>query len=50
VSTRTVALYFVASPLQYLAARQIAQRHETGARQVLVWYKQGLKSIVQAHE
>ena len=50
MSTRTVALYFVASPLQYLAARQIAQRHETGARQVLVWYKKGLKSIVQAHE
>ncbi|WP_330863532.1 polysialyltransferase family glycosyltransferase [Aquabacterium fontiphilum] len=48
MNTRVVALYFVASPLQYLAARQIAQRHEAGARQVLVWYKKGLASIVQA--
>lgn len=46
----TVALYFVASPLQYLAARRIAQTHERGARQVLVWYKPGVAPIVQAQE
>lgn len=48
--SRTVAVYFVASPLQYLAARRIAQQHETGARQVLVWYKPGLKSVVDGAE
>jgi len=42
----TVAVYFVASPLQYLAARRIALDFERGARQVLVWYKPGLKGIV----
>ena len=45
-----VAVYFVASPLQYLAARQIAGRFETGARQVLVWYKRSLASVVQPAE
>ena len=42
-----VAVYFVASPLQYLAAREIAARHEAGARQVLVWYQPGLHGIVR---
>jgi len=42
----TVAVYFVASPLQYLAARRIALDFESGARQVLVWYKPGMKSVV----
>ncbi|MDQ9170798.1 polysialyltransferase family glycosyltransferase [Oxalobacteraceae bacterium R-40] len=45
-----VALYFVASPLQYLAAKRIAENFEQGARQVLVWYKPGLMSIVKAEE
>lgn len=45
-----VALYFVASPLQYLAARRIARSFEAGARQVLVWYKPGVQSIVCAQE
>lgn len=49
-SSATVALYFVASPLQYLAARRIAQTHEQGARQVLVWYKPGVAPIVRAQE
>jgi hypothetical protein len=44
----TVAVYFVASPLQYLAARRIAVTFEAGARQVLVWYKPGLESVVDA--
>lgn len=44
------AVYFVASPLQYLAARQIAARHEAGARQVLVWYKPGVGPVVVASD
>lgn len=44
------AVYFVASPLQYLAARQIAARHEAGARQVLVWYKHGVGPVVVASD
>lgn len=46
--SRTVAVYFVASPLQYLAAKRIAEQLEHGARQVLVWYKPGLKSVIDA--
>ena len=42
-----VAVYFVASPLQYLAARRIAENFEAGARQVLVWYKPGVTPIVR---
>ncbi len=42
-----VALYFVASPLQYLAARRIAEAFEPSARQVLVWYKRGVTPVVQ---
>ena len=48
--SRTVAVYFVASPLQYLAARRIAQTLEAGARQVLVWYKPGMRSAVDPAE
>jgi hypothetical protein len=45
-----VALYFVASPLQYLAAKRIAECHEAGARQVLVWYKPGVTAIVRMED
>lgn len=45
-----VAVYFIASPLQYLAARTIVENFEFDARQVLVWYKPGLKSIVNPDE
>jgi len=38
----TVSVYFVASPLQLLAARQIARTHEAGSRQVLIWYQRGV--------
>ena len=48
--SRTVSVYFVASPLQYLAARRIAQTLEAGARQLLVWYKPGMKSAVDPAE
>lgn len=44
----TVNVYFVASPLQLLAAQQIAQHHEAGARQVLVWYQRSLGPQVRA--
>ena len=46
----TVAVYFVASPLQYLAARRIAERFEAGSRQVLVWYKPGLDPVIDPGE
>ncbi|MFN6994149.1 MAG: polysialyltransferase family glycosyltransferase [Aquincola tertiaricarbonis] len=46
----TVAVYFVASPLQYLAARQIARTHEAGHRQVLVWYQPGVGPIVRQED
>jgi hypothetical protein len=46
----TVAVYFVASPLQYLAARRIAQRFERGSRQVLVWYKPAVAAVVRKEE
>ncbi|RZI85110.1 MAG: hypothetical protein EOP38_06295 [Rubrivivax sp.] len=45
-----VAVYFVASPLQYLAAKQIALQHEQGARQVLIWYKPGMRQSVDPTE
>lgn len=48
--SRTVAVYFVASPLQYLAAKSIARQWGQGTRQVLVWYKPGLKSVIDAAE
>lgn len=46
----TVCVYFVASPLQLLAARQIAQTIESDARQVLVWYQPGVEPQVRADE
>lgn len=46
----TVAVYFVASPLQYLAARRIAERFESGSRQVLVWYKRPVGAVVKPEE
>ena len=42
-----VALYFVASPLQYLAAKRVAAQFEQGGRQILIWYKQGVGAVVQ---
>jgi hypothetical protein len=46
----TVSVYFVASPLQLLAARQIARHHEAGSRQVLIWYQPGVAPQVHAGE
>ena len=47
---RTACVYFVASPLQLLAAKQIAQTVEAGARQVLIWYQPGIGTQVRADE
>ena len=49
-ASKKVAVYFVASPLQYLAAKRIAENFEQDARQVLVWYKPGLKSVINPAE
>jgi hypothetical protein len=46
----TAAVYFVASPLQYLAARRIAECFERGSRQILLWYKRGVSPIVRTEE
>lgn len=43
-------IYFVASPLQYLAARAIAENFEAGTRQLLVWYKRGVEPVVVKEE
>lgn len=48
--SKKVAVYFVASPLQYLAARQIAEHFEKGARQVLIWYQPGVRHAVREDE
>lgn len=45
-----VALYFVASPLQYLAALRIAQVFEQDAKQVLVWYQPGVAFMIREDE
>lgn len=47
--TRRAAVYFVASPLHYLAARRVALDHEAGSRQVLVCYRPALQAMVR-HE
>lgn len=44
----TVALYCVATPLHYLAARRVAQDFEAGSRQVLLWYRPNVERVVQA--
>lgn len=45
-----VNVYFVASPLQYLAASTIAKHIEAGGRQILVWYKPGVEPVVNRDE
>lgn len=47
-AARRVAVYFVATPLHYLAARRIAQDFERGSRQVLLWYRPGAQPAVRA--
>lgn len=45
--TRT-CVFFVATPLHYLAARAVASHFEPGARHVLVYYKRSMAPIVKA--
>lgn len=47
---KVVSLYFVASPLQYLAARAIAKLFEIDSCNILIWYKPGVTPIVIAEE
>lgn len=44
--TDTTSIYFVASPLQLLAAKRIASHWDTGHRTVLVWYKDPIEGLV----
>jgi len=47
--TRTT-VFFVASPLHYLAARRVAFDHERGARHVLVCYNRVLEPVVRPED
>jgi len=42
-----VAVFFVASPLHYLAARRVALDHEQDTRRVLVYYNRVLEPVVR---
>ena len=44
---RRTAVFFVASPLHYLAARRVALDHESDARHVLVYYNPVLEPVVR---
>ncbi|UCE32899.1 MAG: hypothetical protein JSW68_06960 [Burkholderiales bacterium] len=41
-------MFFVASPLHYLAAQRVAADHEAAARRVLVYYNRALRPLVRA--
>lgn len=41
-----VNIYFVSSPLQYLASKAIADTFERNGRQILIWYKPGVGPVV----
>jgi hypothetical protein len=48
---KKVCIYFVASPLHYLAARKIARTFEDGSRQFLVYYKKlSIESFMKKEE
>lgn len=47
VGVRRTAVFFVASPLHYLAARRVALDHEPDARHVLVYYNRVLEPVVR---
>lgn len=50
ITPQRVNVFFVASPLQYLAARRIAQTFENESRQVLVWYQPGVAPVVRMED
>lgn len=47
---RTVALFFVASPLHYLAARTVARHFEAGSRCIVVPYRPGARQFVRKED
>lgn len=47
---RTVALFFVATPLHYLAAISVARHFEAGSRCVVVPYRPGARQFVRAED
>ena len=48
--SRTVALFFVASPLHYLAARTVARHFEADSRCVVVPYRPGARQFVRKED
>lgn len=47
---RTVALFFVASPLHYLAARAVARHFEAGSYNIVVPYRPSARQFVRAED
>jgi hypothetical protein len=47
MKTRRVCLYFVATPLHYLAARRVMALHEGGSRNVLLHYLKSVEPVVR---
>jgi len=47
VPSRPASLFFVASPLHYLAARTVARHFEAGSRCILVCYRDKVAQLVQ---
>ena len=47
---RTVALFFVASPLHYLAARTVARHFEADSRCIVVPYRPGARQFVRKED
>lgn len=47
-SPRVVNVFFVASPLNYLAARRVALDHEAGTRCVVVYYRDMSAALIDA--
>ena len=47
---KKVCLYFVANPLQYLAAKSIASSIESSEKNILVWYQPGVTPIVREED
>ncbi len=43
---KMVSIYCVASPLHYLCASQIREHHDTCERQIILYYRSGLTSLI----
>lgn len=46
-NSQAVSVYFIASPLQLLAAEQIAATVDAGRRRILIWYKPGVSGCIR---